>query len=65
MKKVLSHLVVLIISLLCTIILIVGNYLMEKNGSSINPSTDNHQPKSINFSDSSKDLLAVKDLAEI
>jgi len=30
MKKVLSHLVVLSISLLCPVILIGGNYLMEK-----------------------------------
>lgn len=51
MKKVLSHLVVLSISLLCPVILIGGNYLMEKNRLYVVPSKEIEKSKRLHYSD--------------
>ena len=51
MKKVLSHLVVLSISLLCPVILIGGNYLMEKNRMYVLPSKETEKSKRLHYSD--------------
>lgn len=51
MKKVLSHLVVLSISLLCPVILIGGNYLMERNRPYVLPSKEKEKLKRLHYSD--------------
>jgi|GEM_PF-2259933 len=50
MKKVLSHLVVFSIALLCPVILIGGNYLMDKKARALQPSKDIEKLERLDYS---------------
>lgn len=50
MQKFLSHLIIIAVSILCPVLLIGGNYLIEKNKRSTDSHLNNENLKRLNYS---------------